>query len=375
MSTSNAWTIKEHVIPAAFPREHLRATLNPDTRLKLALKQYTPINQTPVPGDITIIVTHGNGFHKELYEPFFDELLDLTRNSIGFRIRSIWALDAANEGASGVLNEKDLGEDPCWNDYCRDVEQMVNHFSALMPAPRFGIGHSMGGQCIFECALRNPGLFTAIIGIDPIILSKEEDVFDIRLHPIFASVRRRDIWPSLEEAESFFRSRPFYKTWDSRVLDAQIKYGLRSLPTHIYPTPPHPPNGVTLATNKHQEVFQFLRPHTSNPNLLGRPEPHRTFRNLPDIKIPILYVYGGKSQATKHAMTAEKKKQNPHAEEVTVEEAGHTIPQEMPRECALAIVGFLGKHAKRWEKEREKEGERMISQVIYPDFLKRMSKM
>jgi hypothetical protein len=59
-------------------------------------------------------------FFKELYEPFLDELFILLKCS-GVGIKSVWALDAAHQGASGILNEEVLGDDPCWNDYPRDV--------------------------------------------------------------------------------------------------------------------------------------------------------------------------------------------------------------------------------------------------------------
>jgi hypothetical protein len=47
---------------------------------------------------------------KELYEPLWDELLKLSK-SAGFRIRSIWIADVAQQGRSSVLNEEKLGND------------------------------------------------------------------------------------------------------------------------------------------------------------------------------------------------------------------------------------------------------------------------
>ena len=47
---------------------------------------------------------------KELYEPLWDELLKLSK-SAGFRIRSIWIADVAQQGWSSVLNEQKLGND------------------------------------------------------------------------------------------------------------------------------------------------------------------------------------------------------------------------------------------------------------------------
>lgn len=68
-------------------------------------------------------------------------------------------------------------------------------------------------------------------------------------------------------------------------------------------------------------------------------------------------------------------RKTPHAEEVTLEQAAHTIPQEMPRICAENLVGFLGRHTKSWEKEKEREAANPVTQLLGPDFLRRLSKM
>lgn len=77
----------------------------------MAVKQYTPLSNTsPIPGDITIIAAHANGFPKELYEPLWDELLKRCQQ-FGFGIRGIWIADVVNQGSSSVLNEDKLGND------------------------------------------------------------------------------------------------------------------------------------------------------------------------------------------------------------------------------------------------------------------------
>lgn len=78
----------------------------------MAIKQYTPLdNQNPQPGDVTIIAAHANGVGKELYEPFWDELLQHCNRTGAFRIRGIWIADVSFQGASGVMNEMKLGND------------------------------------------------------------------------------------------------------------------------------------------------------------------------------------------------------------------------------------------------------------------------
>jgi len=110
MSSSN-FRVQEHVISGQHFRGYPHGTLHSDDQVKLAVKQYTPLNNlNPAEGDITIIGAHANGFPKELYEPLWDEIYTLSK-STGFKIRSIWIADAAHQGESGILNESILGND------------------------------------------------------------------------------------------------------------------------------------------------------------------------------------------------------------------------------------------------------------------------
>jgi hypothetical protein len=109
MSRSN-FTIDELVFPGVFPRGHRRCTQSPSDRLDVVVNRYTPRNNpSSQRGDVTLVLLHANGFHKELYEPFFDALL-VRSEKAGFRIRGIWAPDIAHQGASGVRNEHKLGD-------------------------------------------------------------------------------------------------------------------------------------------------------------------------------------------------------------------------------------------------------------------------
>ena len=94
--------------------------------------------------------------------------------------------------------------------------------------------------------------------IDPIMERK----FTSGLNMAKLSTSRRDIWPSREVAAEKFRSSKFYQSWDPRVLENWVQYGLRETPTELYP-PEASAEGeqrVTLTTPKQQEVYSFLRP-------------------------------------------------------------------------------------------------------------------
>ena len=111
--SSTVYHCVEHVVPCQHIRQYPRGTAgDQETRLHLAVKQYTPIDHAiPQPGDVTIIGAHANGFVKELYEPLWDELYHYGKATGAFRIRNIWFADSSNQGASGVINEGQLGND------------------------------------------------------------------------------------------------------------------------------------------------------------------------------------------------------------------------------------------------------------------------
>jgi hypothetical protein len=58
--------VKEHIVPCQHIREYPQATAHEqEDVLHLAVKQYIPLdNQSPSPGDVTIIAAHANGFPK-----------------------------------------------------------------------------------------------------------------------------------------------------------------------------------------------------------------------------------------------------------------------------------------------------------------------
>lgn len=124
--STSAFNVTTHTISAAHLREYPQGTtsgyLNVP-RLKLSVNHYVPRanrSQDHKPTDLTIVFGHANGFHRELYEPYFDDLLKRLQAQ-GLVVRGIWVAEAAHQGWSGVLNEEYLGNDPSWNDYARDI--------------------------------------------------------------------------------------------------------------------------------------------------------------------------------------------------------------------------------------------------------------
>lgn len=296
-------------------------------------------------------------------------------------------------------------------DHPRDLFLMVNHFRKQMKRPLIGIGHSMGGNNLINLSLMHPRLFTTLILIDPVIQRLPSRIGNYA--PAKASANRRDRWPSRKAAEAAFRRSKFYQTWDPRVLELWIKYGLRDLPTYLYPfataasntpptitadpstatVPPEPTTEkeVTLATTKHQEVLQFMRlntPTTEYPNpatepnpithpdvnlALGldspiyRPEPLGTFLKLPLLRPSVFYIFGEESALSAPLLKADKLAttgtgvggsggvKKGRVSEVTFPAVGHLIPMEDVDRTADACASWLVPEVARWRAIEDNE--------------------
>ncbi|KAL4867104.1 hypothetical protein BDV12DRAFT_198586 [Aspergillus spectabilis] len=146
--------------------------------------------------------------------------------------------------------------------------------------------------------------------------------------------------------------------------------------------------GVTLTTTKAQELAFFLRPSYMNersgfpegnpkadmhPNdarlqtRIGgkdipfyRPEPANLFRRLPEVKPPVLYLFGDKSDLSSFDARWEKMSKTgiglggsggvPRGlvQEVVLL-CGHMVPMELVRESAEASAEFIHKRVRKWE--------------------------
>ncbi|KAF4982302.1 hypothetical protein FZEAL_2051 [Fusarium zealandicum] len=373
---SRIFNIKEHTIEASHIREYARATSHSqDEKLWLHVKQYTPKdNPHPQKGDVTLIGGHANGFPKELYEPLWEEFYHAAK-SRNIRIRSIYFADAAWQGQSGIINQDALGNDPGWLDYARDILHMINTFRP--PPPIMGMGHSFGANALTNVALLHPRLLTSLVLLDPVISHYASTPQANGSGPAGISTYRREVWPSRQEAAASFNRSPFYKSWDPRVLERWLDYGIRNVPGE---------QAVTLTTTKHQEVFTFLRPSWDaydakgkalvrpelvpdlNPSLndrwptypLYRPEGANTVTRLPNVRPSVLYVFGGQSDISLPEIQAEKMaltgsgvggsggEAKGRVKKVVGDKNGHLIPMENPSFCASAAAEWIEAEIERW---------------------------
>lgn len=150
----------------------------------------------------------------------------------------------------------------------------------------------------------HPRLFEQLILVEPILGDRTGDGIALAY---YTSVKPYH-WPSREAARRYFGNSAPYRTWDARILESWLQYGLVPSSTSR--------ESVVLATSRAQESIMYVRPLTeqANSNLdhADRPfdyvseidEGQRFYipgstitsrRRVQEIQVPVSYIFGAKS--------------------------------------------------------------------------------
>lgn len=325
---------------------------------------------------------------KETFEPLFDDLLQQFP-----AIRNIWAIDPATYGASFLLNRDTIGDEPNWLDIPRDVLHTINYFQELMPPPIIGIGHSLGGALLTVLSTWHPRLFTGLILTEPAYGPRKGVRWPTnhKMYPAVLVSKRRDTWPSPEEACKAFAKSPLFRSYDPRVIDKVVEHDLVDISSLDETARASlgnvdPGRSVTLTTPKSitTSIWAHPRPklagfpanpgddipdeHVNPIPGVGRPEAPVTWNALPFVWPPVLLVWG-----TESALYGEKRKfsrrniadvigtghggsgglAKGQITEATIVGASHHVPFERPTDLAKAAATWSGMIQGAWLKRME----------------------
>lgn len=246
----------------------------------------------------------------------------------------------------------------------------------------------------------HPRLFTTLVLLDPVIQAYSSAPPESDESPALLSTFRRDIWPSRAAAAEGYTRSKFYQAWDPRVIERQIEYGLRDLPTVIHPSTSiqRDETPVTLSTTKHQEVFTFLRPNYEgsghngqpvdrkkqpdvHPGLVTifpfyRPEVPRAYFRLPEVRPSVLYVFGELSYMSTPDAIETKLNQtgigiggsggikDGKVKGVVLKNIGHLVAMEAVKECADAAAEWISSEIRNWKAEEEEHRKKWMSRTL-----------
>jgi len=245
-------------------------------------------------------------------------------------------------------------------------------------------------------SILHPRLLSTLILYEPVMMSSRNG----EPNPALMPTMRRDLWESRAKAETSFRKA--FKTFDPRVLERYLKYGLREVPTVLYnPTVDTtiPASAVTLATSKHQEAWAYtqtnLEPREAGldrlllpdwdqtldiPFLYTSAECRITMENLPHLRPSVLYIFGAKSPLSPLSSQDEKMKLTGSGlggsggvvegkvEKVTLMDLGHLLVFEDVKESARVSAAWIDQWFQQWLAQAQNfwEGVRgMVIQLVW----------
>lgn len=187
-----------------------------------------------------------------------------------------------------------------------------------------GIGHSYGGALTLAVAAANPGLFKALVLLDPILLPapawwwfRNADRFG-RNPMSNGARRRRDRWASREEADQRLRGRGIYAGWTTESFDAFLDFATRDQGSER-----------VLCCPKQVEAAIFA-------------DPVYPWKALPRVEVPVLFVRGAQSYEffpwTERIIRRLKPEVQMHQLP-----GGHCFMQQDPRAASDLVGDFLRK--------------------------------
>lgn len=260
-------------------------------------------------------VAVANGFPPETYLPMLAPMLTDYR-AVSLLPRALWA----DEPVPDTLGtwKSDLTADLLAGLAEHQLEGVV------------GVGHSFGGVASMLAALDAPHRFSALVLLDPTILSHEwlamlkasrergtigEDF------PLAArAAKRQQRFASRDEAYAYFRPRGVFADWHEAALREYIAHGLVD-----------DGDGVRLAWPPAWEAYYFKTGYTEIWDALP------AFNGL----LPTLIVRGGTSDTYTAAVAAAVREILPSATHVEVEGHGHLFPHSAPEQTAAIVAEWL----------------------------------
>lgn len=258
-----------------------------------------------------------NGFPPATYAPFVVPLLDRYR-VFSLPPRALWP--GIGPPPAGATSWETMADDLLAGWTAQGIDRLVV------------VGHSYGGVASLLAAVRAPERVSALVLLDPTMLAPAvlDQVRRLRAQgemprmPLVEGARRRrNRYPSTEEAYQSWRAKSLFARWP----DATLRLYAQSMTQ-----PAADGDGVTLTWTREWEAYYYETLYA---------ESWVAAAKLSE-EIPLLVLVGEESTTVLPESVAEMRRVWPHATIRTIPGHGHLFPQEMGSGAGEMVRGGLG---------------------------------
>lgn len=268
-----------------------------------------------------IHVAHANGFPPGVYRELLNQL-DGEFRGVAIPFRPLWEPTPLPEEFE---NWQMMADDLIANFESHGLSQVI------------GIGHSMGGVATLIAAVKRPDLFKAIILLDPVLFPRYVIWLFGGVLPswlptpqfplVKKALRRRRYWDSQQDAFDRFHGRSLFKNWSDNTLWAYIRELTKPISDDS--------EGVELNYTPEWEARIY---ETAAASVNG------WWDWIKELKIPTLAVQGSDTDTFTDGSVRLWKRARPDIEVISIPNAKHLFPVDIPAITAKHIQPFLDQY-------------------------------
>jgi pimeloyl-ACP methyl ester carboxylesterase len=248
-----------------------------------------------------LLLVHATGFHGRVWEPLAAHLDGFHR----------WSVDMRAHGDSTAPDDRPLD----WDGFADDVLAVVDSLGLESP---YGVGHSKGGAALLLAEERRPGTFRALYCYEPVVMPPELATGANPDNPLSRGARRRrDTFPSHQDAIDNYSSKPPFAALHGDALRAYVEHGFATADDGT----------VTLKCRPEMEADVYA--HGSA---------HQAFRHLARITCPVTIAVGDEA-AVPALFGRPVVAALPDGHLASLPQLGHFGPLEDPAAVAASVLG------------------------------------
>jgi pimeloyl-ACP methyl ester carboxylesterase len=255
-----------------------------------------------------LLLVHATGFCAEVLEP--------VARSLGRRFRC-WGLDLRAHGRSDRPTDGDFA----WSGFCTDVLTVINYLGLSRP---YGFGHSCGGAAVLLAEEAMPGTFASLYCFEPVVLDESPGALPVHANPLTEGARRRrQTFPSAEDAFLNFSTKPSLSGLDPEVLKNYVQAGFEVVPAedggdgHV----------IRLRCRRDDEAAIYANGAS-----------HGAFGHLHEIGCPVVFSCGELTDAFGRPFVEANAGQVGRGTVEVVPGVGHFGPLEQPGRLASSVL-------------------------------------
>jgi pimeloyl-ACP methyl ester carboxylesterase len=262
-----------------------------------------------------LLLVHATGFCAEVLTPLATAL------SGSFHC---WGLDLRAHGQS----ERPADGDFAWSGFAVDVLAAVDHLGLDRPA---GFGHSCGGASLLLAEEARPGTFRSLFCFEPVVFDESRlGKYGVLAtdNPLSAGARRRrETFPSSEDAFVNFSSKPPFADLDPEALCCYVEAGFEPIPE----AEGGDGHAIRLRCRREDEAEVYV--HGLD---------HGAFGHLPEIACPVGLACGADTDAFGPTFLEADAGQLRRSTVEVLPGIGHFGPLQQPTLVADSVLRTLG---------------------------------